>query len=500
MTLYVADYLDYYLTLLGWIVNNGIWNVLVASGVFALPFLAIILQEWLRARSEGADEGNKGLLSTLRIESRIWVAIVVILFAGIPFIPVDFATLKFDDTRSRQCQVKVPLPDDTGWSAVFTSLNNQSASVPVWWYFVHALSEALTRSAVAAIPCGADLRQMRMDIDNTRINDPLLAQEVADFTHDCYGPARARLFMSRPTLSEEQEEDINWIGSALFVSTPGYYDRSHSRSPREAWPWNDTRDAGLAQTSNGGYPTCREWWLSDKQGLRSRLLAQVSPDLLSQLARWAGFLSRSELEDSVIQALVAPRQQVMNQGQVYTDYGGQIEESTTAGPSRVAGRVGLSVGSLFFFPAMDLVRQAQPMALSFLKMALAICIPLLLIIGTYELKTVVVISCVEFALFFVDFWFQLARWMDSTLLDALYGHGAPHENFNIQMGINNMHSDLLLNIVMAAMFLVLPGFWIAALSWVGIRAGNMAQMLVAGAKEARDAGGKGLELAARKIR
>lgn len=50
MTLYTNDYLEYYLTLVGWIVNNGIWELLVASGVFALPFLAIILQEWLRAR------------------------------------------------------------------------------------------------------------------------------------------------------------------------------------------------------------------------------------------------------------------------------------------------------------------------------------------------------------------------------------------------------------------------------------------------------------------
>ena len=29
-------------------------------------------------------------------------------------------------------------------------------------------------------------------------------------------------------------------------------------------------------------------------------------------------------------------------------------------------------------------------------------------IGTYDLKTVVTVSCVQFALFFVDFWFQLA--------------------------------------------------------------------------------------------
>ena len=39
---FTTDYLEYYLTLVSWIVNNGIWAVLVSSGVFALPFVAII--------------------------------------------------------------------------------------------------------------------------------------------------------------------------------------------------------------------------------------------------------------------------------------------------------------------------------------------------------------------------------------------------------------------------------------------------------------------------
>ncbi|EGH26935.1 hypothetical protein PSYMO_37826, partial [Pseudomonas amygdali pv. mori str. 301020] len=34
-----------------------------------------------------------------------------------------------------------------------------------------------------AIPCGVDLQQVRMDVNRARINDPLLAQEVADFTN-----------------------------------------------------------------------------------------------------------------------------------------------------------------------------------------------------------------------------------------------------------------------------------------------------------------------------
>ena len=275
MTLNTTDYLEYYLTLVGWIVSNGIWNILVASGVFALPFVVMVVQEWLRARAEGADEGNKGVLSSMRIENRVWVAIVVILFAGIPFIPVDLSTIKFDTTRSAQCQVSVPQPTDTGWSNAYTTLNNQSALVPVWWFFMHAISKAVTGGAVAAIPCGTDLRQMRMDVDATRIDDPVLAQEVGDFVHDCYGPSRAKLFMSRPTLSDEQMNDVTWIGSSYFLNNAGFYDTYHSNTPRTAWPYDATRDAGLAQVdSGGGYPTCRQWWSDGGSGLRARLLAQ----------------------------------------------------------------------------------------------------------------------------------------------------------------------------------------------------------------------------------
>lgn len=30
------NYLEYFLTLLGWVVNNGLWNVLISTGLFAL--------------------------------------------------------------------------------------------------------------------------------------------------------------------------------------------------------------------------------------------------------------------------------------------------------------------------------------------------------------------------------------------------------------------------------------------------------------------------------
>jgi hypothetical protein len=496
MTLYTTDYLEYYLTLVGWIINNGVWNVLVASGVSALPFLAIILQEWLKARTEGADEGNKGVLSSMRIENRVWVAIAVILFAGIPFVPVDMSIIQFDQTRSTQCQVDVPAPAKTGWARSFTTLNNQTAKVPLWWFFMHSLSKGVTGAAVAAIPCGTDLRQLRIEVYSLRISDPLLAQEVADFAGECYGPARAKLFMNRPELSDEQTNDVSWIGSHYFQRTAGYYDTYHAKTPQSRWPYNAVRDAGLAQVANGGgYPTCRQWWADGSSSLRQRLLAIVDPSLISKLARWAGFLTQAKLDDALLQAVASPRQQTISHGQTYSDYGGQIDPTSANQINRAASDFGVGIGSIGLLPTFDVVRQALPMVLSFLKMALAICIPLVLIVGTYDLKAVVTISCVEFALFFVEFWFQLARWIDSTILDALYGWTSPHSNFNPLMGLNNAFGDVLLNIIMGSMFLVLPAFWVSALTWVGIRAGGLAQTFTTGAGDAKTTGGKGTAVA-----
>lgn len=50
MLMSTNSYLEFYLSLLAWIINNGIWSVLSDTGCSAAPFGAIILQEWLSAR------------------------------------------------------------------------------------------------------------------------------------------------------------------------------------------------------------------------------------------------------------------------------------------------------------------------------------------------------------------------------------------------------------------------------------------------------------------
>ncbi|KPX71531.1 putative membrane protein [Pseudomonas syringae pv. maculicola] len=108
--LHTNDYLEYYLTLVGWLINGGIWNMIEDSGLFAAPFAAIVISEWLRARGEGADEGNKGVLSLARVENRFYTAILVIILACMPLVNVSIDTIQFDRSRSEQCQYSIPKP------------------------------------------------------------------------------------------------------------------------------------------------------------------------------------------------------------------------------------------------------------------------------------------------------------------------------------------------------------------------------------------------------
>ena len=59
MTFMTNDYLEYYLTLLGWIINNGIWNMISDTGLFAVPFVAIVMREWLKVRGKAPTRATK---------------------------------------------------------------------------------------------------------------------------------------------------------------------------------------------------------------------------------------------------------------------------------------------------------------------------------------------------------------------------------------------------------------------------------------------------------
>ena len=484
MSMSTNSYLEYYLSLLAWIINNGIWNTLADTGLFAAPFGAIILQEWLSARQQGADEGNKGLLSIPRVENRLWISYVVILFGCMPFFPLNLSSVTFDDTASQRCGVSIAKPAETAWGITFDTIGEKSANVPVWWFLVHAMSKGITAAATASIPCAPDIRAMRMEIDSSRINDQILLQEVADFTRDCYGYSRSRLFTNRPELDESQSYDASWIGSTYMLNTPGYYDTDRSRTPRIDWPYDETRDTSLPQLDNGaGYPTCRQWWSDATVGLRGWLTGRTT----------------TEIEDATLRELVSPRQQSLSMapGQVFQDYGSSARGgSLTQGLNNLATNTGLALGSFSNFPAMNALRAALPMVQAFLIMGTIISLPLVLLISTYELKALMTVTFALFTLHMLTFWWELARWIDSSMLETLYNQVSATDQTLLSLPtagfMDGTVTAQVIEYVMGAMFVVLPMFFLGAMSWTGYNVGSGVQtLLTRGTEAAQTQAGKG---------
>ncbi len=64
------SYLEYFLTLLGWVINNGLWNVLLSTGLFVLPLAFKVVGIWLKVREEGRMKATRGCCRCLVSRTR----------------------------------------------------------------------------------------------------------------------------------------------------------------------------------------------------------------------------------------------------------------------------------------------------------------------------------------------------------------------------------------------------------------------------------------------
>lgn len=350
---------------------------------------------------------------------------------------------------------------------------------------------------MASIPCRPDLRQLRFEVQRTFIENRALADELQDFTNDCYSLAlyQWKRRDQGQTTDKAVLSDLSWIGSSTFLK--GDYTTLQSKLPRRMFSWSDARDSGRPNTGNGGYPYCSEWWLAADTGLKARVMKQVDDSYWLRLSAAMKMIgsSQTDYQEEVIRRLVSPANlTVSHGGEVYNGYGGNADMTAMNAASRIAGTAGASVASLGAFPALDAMRQALPMVQAVMLMAIYIMVPLILAFAAYEFKTVITLTFVIFAVNFLTFWWELARWLDSWLLTALYSSDT-HSHFNM-MGFQNTSDDLIMNLVMGTMFLVLPAVWIGALSWAGVHlGGSISNSVKAGTDKATQSSEKGGKVA-----
>lgn len=466
-----SHYLEYFVVFLGWLLNNAIWDIILGTGLFALPLALKMSGVWLRVREEGDDEGNKGTLALPRMEHVIYMAFVVILFCAVPMQPLDIQSMQFDKARSKQCGVNIPAPENTGYGAFVNDFNGQTAAVPLWWYLVHSLSKGVTQASVASIPCGENLRQLRFEVQHSQIKDPVILSEVQEFASQCYSRAYFRLKSTNRQLSDATINSVGWIGSAYFLNTAGYYDYYTSTVPRAQWPYSASRDDGYYDAGRGGYPSCKEWWEAPTKGLKERVLASFSTTTRLMMQAKLG----EEWEAVALRWLVSPRNSTFSgSGESYFS-GHDASGGMFSWVPGALANAGISVTQITALPGFDALKTALPIAQSLLIMAMVIVLPVLLLFSAYDPKTVITVSFALFALIFISFWWELAGWLDDRLVRILYtsmhekegGSKVPFADF-----FSSTMDGWIMNLVLGVMYLVFPAFWMGALSWAGVRVGH----------------------------
>lgn len=505
IALTVDSYYEYFLTLLSWVINNNIWDLLTQTGLFALPFLTHIIGLFLKVREQGDDEGNKGRLLTNWLENTIYMSIIVIILTCLPVFTVSYSSLQLNTERMKQCGLSVYKPQETGLAGLSSELSGKNAVLPIWWAFTYTLGKGLTHGAIASIPCKPDLRQIRFEVQNTQLTSPVLRQEVQDFVAQCFIPSRAKVKRQQIAVDEVQARDIDWIGSHLFLTTPGFYDTYHAKTPRIQWAYDPQRDVGLPNTGNGGYPTCQSWWSDNDVGLKARLIAQVNPSTWTKIQK--AWTSKGDYTDTVIRRLVSPQNLQVSSGRVYAGYGASsLMASNTSMVDNVTdvltfgtSAIGSTIGGILAAPAFDTIKQALPMVQGLVLLAITIALPLITVFSGYSIKAIVTLSFVQFSVFFLSFWWELARWIDTWLLETLYNSDT-HSQFNFA-GILNDADDGILKIVVSTMFVILPALWFTMLSWAGLKAGQGLQnAIVNGVSKAEGATKDGISETKRMIK
>ncbi|UPK80653.1 conjugal transfer protein TraG N-terminal domain-containing protein [Proteus vulgaris] len=484
------SYLELVLLFMAWLINNSLWMLITTTGLFALPLAIKIAGIWLKAREEGEDEGNKGILVLSRMENTLYVAFVVMIFCAVPLWEINVSTLHFDRTRSTQCSINVPKPADSGYGALIAELNGQTAKVPLWWYLVHSLSKGVTHATIATIPCSNDFRLLRFEVQNTQLIDPILRQEVQEFATQCYAKAYYKLKNLHSGLSPQIMKGANWIGSDYFLNTIGYYDYYTATFPQQAWSYNENRDSGYANVSRGGYPTCKAWWNATTEGLKKRLLTHFEPRTINMMKA----KSPDNWEEGLLRWLVSPQSiHLASSGNTYM-MGNQQGQSTSidTGIKQAISSLGTFLAQTTQLPAFDALRQGLPMIHAILLMALIIIIPLILLLGVYEPKIIITLTFVMFAWLFVPFWWALASWLDDKLIELLYASYKGYRgDFNIWLASTGSDSWIM-NLVLGAMYVVLPLFWFGAVSWSGVNLGfAVSSAISSGSKGIQQAGAQG---------
>lgn len=531
------SYLEIFTTMYGWAFANIIGEVITGTGLVILPFAIIIFQSWREAKEQGLQ--SAGVMPLLeRSMTRLIIALFVmsVCFATTPITSLRHTSL----TYTPQPTVFEPNPQPgsrdggtgSGFDAAMRDASNGTMSdtgnlayVPAWWYSVMAISSGVNNAVRNGLKNGGDNIRMVEDMARTAtIEDPKVLNAVQRFYSECFIPARSRYLATKkdsfsgsgqalisPDNKDYGPTDVDWIGSQLFRTEPGFYGDMRSRNPVTGFTVDFSRDTDYYNPASGvepphpgvinpawGRPTCKQWWEDGQNGVREQMISHSST--WQKMVTGAGSVLNWKSDDQRKDAFARLAQSKANPSFVDQDRVMGTEYDVTTSIGRILGgavsTLGIGAAATVAGVAFTPLITALPMLQALVLMGIYMFLPLVVFLSGFDLRSMFYGAVAIFTVkLWAAMWF-IAQWIDARLIDAMYpglqGNVFMQELTHLASGsVPQGYKRMILNILLLMLFLGLPLIWTAMMGWIGIRIGqdltNLAKSAETGAKSSASA-------------
>ena len=497
----VNDAFELYTTVMGWHINNGLFTLMMGTGIILIPFAFIIGGNIIDARNN-RDKDDIGVSFFNKTEMQLYVAFFVLLLCVNPMVNLSVSNVKAMDTTCFPGDGgSTPGVEENDYGNTGTTydqvheldLGGDTIQIPILWYVWDYIASSLSVSAKAALPCQTDIRKISTVVSTTTIEDIALADEFGMFMRDCWRPSLNRYLHNKPpsyTMGFAPADDIEWAGSEIFLYGQEYYRHFRAEEGLSSFPYFAMRDEAKATNSTladgKGYPFCNEWWMSSNNGLRDRLIDHFKSEHTELASFWPEYVQaqidngvppRHSYDDMLLKTILMTdvsirRMQATNE--LPRDSG--FDDLTSKAVAYTADITSIGDRSKAL-----MTQTAAPMLRAILLMVITFLIPIMLIASGYSVGAVVTIMLVKFSVYFWTFLFAIASWLDNYLLTAWGGVVGGDLSKSIVLftdgGEMNMAVSAL-NFITRWLHILLPVMFTSLMGAVGVQGGSLAKSTI----------------------
>ncbi|MBD1577707.1 conjugal transfer protein TraG [Vibrio sp. S11_S32] len=211
--------------------SGQIWDLILQTKLYIIPFIITLVVLANEARAAGADEGTPAIQAFRKFEAKAWAMLVIILFAVQPFSfssPETYRDIKY---KSYSC-----LAGGLGTYLTVDQLSRnptvqsiEGANPSLWNALMNMFSTGVTNAAIHAIPCDVQEGEnsLRVALMNAQedLPDGDAYQTTLEYNMQCYNPAIKRLSdlsqMSNNSQSQINMSDLSFNSDAIRTALNG---------------------------------------------------------------------------------------------------------------------------------------------------------------------------------------------------------------------------------------------------------------------------------------